>query len=120
MIWRLRAVNYPPSSFLFLKNRIESTAESITSIGAHYGVNGKQLSTQYKEHFSDYRSWDQLGHAQDWLLFENNTGESLSIADSWPDRLDDSCARNEWNWKPQYDLKSMTVDMLEQLSKKLL
>jgi len=42
------------------------------------------------------------------------------IADSWPDRLDDSCARSEWNWKPQYDLKSMTVDMLEQLSKKLL
>ena len=79
MIWRLRAVNYPPSSFLFLKNRIESTAESIASIGAHYGVNGKLLSTQYKEYFSDYCSWDQLGHAQDWLLFEDNIGESISI-----------------------------------------
>ena len=61
------------------KPSIESTAESIASIGAHYGVNGKQLSTQYKEHFSDYRSWDQLDHTQDWLLFENNIGESLSI-----------------------------------------
>ena len=37
------------------------------------------MSTQYKEHFSDYRSWDQLDHAQDWLLFEKNIGESLSI-----------------------------------------
>ena len=61
------------------KPSIESTAESIASIGAHYGVNGKQLSTQYKEHFSDYRSWDQLNHTQGWLLFENNIGESLSI-----------------------------------------
>ncbi len=49
-----------PSVKHITKNRIESTAESIASIGAHYGVNGKLLSTQYKEHFSDYRSWDQL------------------------------------------------------------
>ena len=38
-----------------------------------------------------------------------------SIADSWPDCLDDTCARMEWDWKPQYDLESMTVDMLEKL-----
>ena len=37
------------------------------------------MSTLYKEHFSDYRSWDQLEQAQNWLLFENNIGESLSV-----------------------------------------
>ncbi|WP_434783408.1 ISAon1 family transposase [Hoylesella timonensis] len=58
---------------------MESTAESITGIGSHYGVDGKQLSTQYKEHFSDYRQWEQLSHAGDWLLFDENLGESLSI-----------------------------------------
>ncbi len=42
------------------------------------------------------------------------------IAESWPDQMDDSCARNEWDWKPQYDLDAMTCDMLEKLSKKLL
>lgn len=42
-----------------------------------------------------------------------------AIAESWPDKLDDSCARQEWDWKPQYDLSSMTVDMLDKLSKKL-
>ncbi len=42
-----------------------------------------------------------------------------SIADSWPDSLDDSCAREEWGWKPRYDLESMTVDMLEKLRIKL-
>ena len=42
-----------------------------------------------------------------------------SIADSWPDSLDDSCAREEWDWMPQFDLESMTVDMLEKLRAKL-
>lgn len=42
------------------------------------------------------------------------------IAESWPDCLDDSCAREEWGWNPSYDLKSMTVDMIDKLTKKLL
>lgn len=42
-----------------------------------------------------------------------------SIADSWPDCMDDSCARNEWDWNPVYDLDSMTRDMLEKLSQRL-
>ena len=41
------------------------------------------------------------------------------IADSWPNYMDDSAARNEWDWKPQYNLETMTVDMLEVLKKKL-
>ncbi|MBP8707670.1 MAG: L-threonine 3-dehydrogenase [Caldisericia bacterium] len=42
------------------------------------------------------------------------------IADSWPDSMDDSCAREEWGWKPDYNLESMTKDMLDKLSIKLL
>jgi nucleoside-diphosphate-sugar epimerase len=42
-----------------------------------------------------------------------------AIADSWPNKMDDSAARNEWGWEPGYDLGSMTKDMLEKLSKKL-
>lgn len=42
-----------------------------------------------------------------------------AIADSWPDSLDDSAAREEWGWKPEYDLDSMTVDMLAKLREKL-
>ena len=37
------------------------------------------------------------------------------IADSWPDCMDDSCARQEWGWQPKYDLEAMTTDMLEKL-----
>lgn len=42
-----------------------------------------------------------------------------AIANSWPNSLDDSCARNEWGWNPKYDLDKMTVDMLETLKAKL-
>ena len=38
-----------------------------------------------------------------------------AIADSWPDSLDDSCAREEWDWKPEYDLDTMTRDMIKNL-----
>lgn len=41
------------------------------------------------------------------------------IAESWPASLDDSAAREEWGWNPDYDLAAMTKDMLEKLSKKL-
>ena len=37
------------------------------------------------------------------------------IADSWPNKLDDTCARMEWDWKPEYDLDAMTKDMIEKL-----
>ena len=40
------------------------------------------------------------------------------IADSWPDSLDDSCAREEWDWKPEFDLDAMTTDMLFNLRQK--
>lgn len=41
------------------------------------------------------------------------------IADSWPDSLDDSAAREEWGWRPRVDLPELVEDMLENLSKKL-
>jgi nucleoside-diphosphate-sugar epimerase len=40
------------------------------------------------------------------------------IADSWPRTIDDSAARQEWGWKPEYDLSSMTEDMLKELQKR--
>jgi len=37
------------------------------------------------------------------------------IADSWPDSIDDTVARKDWGWKPEYDLKDMTHDMIQKL-----
>ncbi len=40
------------------------------------------------------------------------------IADSWPSSIDDSVAREEWGWQPEWDLDKMTKDMLEKLTKR--
>ena len=40
------------------------------------------------------------------------------IADSWPNNMDDSCARKEWGWNPTWNLKTMTVDMLKVIGEK--
>jgi nucleoside-diphosphate-sugar epimerase len=42
-----------------------------------------------------------------------------AIADTWPNKMDDSCAREEWGWNPKYELPEMTKDMLEKISVKL-
>jgi nucleoside-diphosphate-sugar epimerase len=38
-----------------------------------------------------------------------------AIADSWPETCDDRAARAEWGWRPRYDMRAMTADMLAQL-----
>ena len=42
------------------------------------------------------------------------------IADSWPKTIDDSVAREEWGWRPEWNLENMVKDMLEKLKRKLL
>ncbi len=41
------------------------------------------------------------------------------IADGWPKSIDDTQARLDWNWKPEFDLAKMTTDMLDNLRKRL-
>ena len=41
-----------------------------------------------------------------------------AIADSWPTSIDDAAAREEWGWKPGYDLKAMVKDMLDVLARR--
>ncbi len=43
-----------------------------------------------------------------------------SIADSWPASLDDSAARKEWGWKPDFDMASLVNDMYQNLENKLI
>lgn len=44
-----------------------------------YQLDGKLLEQQYASHLSGFPEWDQLEHAQDWILFQENLGPYLSI-----------------------------------------
>lgn len=65
------------------------------------------LATEIKSHLPEF----ELSYEVDPIR--------QGIADSWPNSLDDSAARAEWGWSPEYDLTKMTTDMLEKLQQKL-
>ncbi|MFV8354551.1 ISL3 family transposase [Flavobacterium sp. XS2P14] len=48
-------------------------------MASFYGVSGKNLQHQYKDFLSDFKTWDQLSHAKQWLIFPKNLGKRLSI-----------------------------------------
>jgi transposase len=49
------------------------------SLEKHYHINGTQLERHYKEHLSDFNTWEAASHAHEWLVFPENIGASLSI-----------------------------------------
>lgn len=51
------------------------------------------------------------------IAYEPN--HTQAIADSWPQTIDDSEAREDWGWQPEYDLPKMTQSLMENIRKKL-
>jgi nucleoside-diphosphate-sugar epimerase len=58
-------------------------------------------------------------HIPEFILDYDVDPVKKAIADTWPNNMDDSCAREEWGWNPKYILSEMTKDMLKEISKKL-
>jgi len=52
---------------------------SIKSLGDFCHMKSSTLTDYYKNHLSDFRSWDQLSHSEDYIYFTRNLGESISI-----------------------------------------
>jgi nucleoside-diphosphate-sugar epimerase len=69
--------------------------------------NPKMIYNEIKKHIPNF----QIEYQIDPL--------KKAIATSWPNSMDDGCARNEWGWNPKYNLETMTIDMLNVLRKKL-
>jgi nucleoside-diphosphate-sugar epimerase len=65
-----------------------------------------QLADEIRRHLPDFECTFEPDHRQ-------------AIADSWPRDLDDSAARNEWDWKPEFGLSEMTADMLDKLAARI-
>lgn len=64
----------------------------------------KEIAAEIQKHIPDFE-------------ITYNPDFRQAIADSWPSSIDDSQARKDWNWKHEFDLKSMTSDILKNLNK---
>lgn len=64
-----------------------------------------ELAAEIKKHIPEF-------------TIDYNPDFRQEIADSWPNSIDDSAARKEWGWKPEYNLTKMSEDMLTVLSKR--
>ncbi len=72
---------------------------------AAFSFSPKDLASEIKKHMPEFK-----------ISYEPD--ERQKIADSWPKTIDDTAAREEWGWKPRYDLQSMVKDMLMVLKEK--
>ncbi len=97
-----------------LKASIQLMEADSTRLVHHNGFNIASLSFGPETVFEAIRKYKP-----DFEMVYDIDPLKQGIADSWPNMMDDSCARNEWDWKPAYDLDAMTRDMLEKLAIKL-
>jgi hypothetical protein len=62
-----------------LKRSIDSKPNDCNAIASFMALAAKNLQHQYKDFLSDFKTWDQLSHAKQWLIFPKNLGKRLSI-----------------------------------------
>jgi len=98
---------YMPDALRGTLELMEADASRIT-IRSAYNLNAmsftpQALADEIKAQFGEFK----MDYAPDFRQ---------QIADSWPNELDDSIARNDWGWKHKFGLKEMVADMLKNVS----
>jgi nucleoside-diphosphate-sugar epimerase len=97
---------YMPDAIRATIELMESDAAKIT-VRSSYNLSGmsfspKEIAAEIKKHIPEFAISYEPDYRQE-------------IADGWPASIDDQLARKDWNWKPEYDLSKMTIDMLNNL-----
>ena len=99
---------YMPDAIRATIELMEAPSEKITT-RTSYNISGtsfspEEIATEIKKHIPEFT----ITYAPDYRQ---------AIANSWPGSIDDSVAQADWGWKPQFDLPTMTDDMLKNLQK---
>ncbi len=97
---------YMPDAIRATIELMEAPVDKI-SIRTSYNLSGmsfspKEIAAEIKKHIPEFK----INYKEDYRQ---------AIADSWPQSIDDSVARNDWGWKEEYDLPRMVKDMLDNL-----
>jgi nucleoside-diphosphate-sugar epimerase len=97
---------YMPDAIRATIELMEAPAEKI-SVRTSYNISSmsfspKEIAAEIKKHIPDF----SISYEPDYRQ---------AIANSWPQSIDDTVARNDWGWKEEYDLGGMTKDMLVNL-----
>jgi nucleoside-diphosphate-sugar epimerase len=97
---------YMPDAIRATIELMEAPEEKI-KVRTSYNVSAmsfspKEIASEIKKHIPDFT----ISYKPDYRQ---------AIADSWPQSIDDTVARNDWGWKEDYNLAAMTKDMLENL-----
>ncbi|RYG04439.1 MAG: NAD-dependent epimerase/dehydratase family protein, partial [Chitinophagaceae bacterium] len=95
---------YMPDAIKATIELMEAPAEKI-SIRTSYNLSSmsfspKEIAAEVSKHVPDFKMHYEPDYRQ-------------AIANSWPQSIDDSVARNDWGWKHEYDLEKMTADMFK-------
>jgi nucleoside-diphosphate-sugar epimerase len=98
---------YMPDAIKATLELMEAPAAQI-SVRTAYNVSGmsfspKEIAAEIKQHIPEFEISYQSDYRQ-------------SIADSWPQSIDDAVARKDWGWKEDYTLEKMTKEMLENIN----
>ena len=99
---------YMPDAIRATIDLMHADADKLT-VRSSYNLNGisfspKEIAAEIKKHLPDFN-----------ISYEPDSRQQ--IADSWPKSIDDTPAQNDWGWKPEFDLASMTEDMLKNIPK---
>ena len=97
---------YMPDAIRATIELMEAPKEKITTRTSYniaaMSFSPQEIAAEIKKHIPEFR----VDYKPDYRQ---------AIANSWPQSIDDSVARNDWGWKPEYDLPAMTKDMFENL-----
>lgn len=97
---------YMPDAIRATIELMEAPASQI-SVRTSYNLSAisfspKELAAEIRKHIPDFK----IDYKPDYRQ---------AIANSWPQSIDDTVARNDWGWKHEYDLGRMTEEMIENL-----
>ena len=97
---------YMPDAIRATIELMEAPASTI-GVRTSYNIAGMSFSpAEIAAEISKHIPGFEMAYAPDYRQ---------QIADSWPQSIDDSSARVQWGWKPEFDLATMTSDMFQNL-----